>query len=92
MKEFEKFGRLLEFLHFLNPYFEILSALLVLMLIEAVYSYYGLDLGLNQIGHSKMHKTKNFRRIPLYIFRTRKFLPHSYILYLVACKKCEEMF
>jgi hypothetical protein len=58
MKEFEKFGCLLKFFHFLNPFVEILSALLILMLIEADYSYYRLDLGLSQIGHVKMHSMK----------------------------------
>jgi hypothetical protein len=58
MKESEKFGCLLEFFYFLNPFVEILSALLVLMLIEADYSYYRLDLGQSQIRHIKMHSMK----------------------------------
>jgi len=84
MKEFEKFGRLLEFLLFLNPFTEILSALLVLMLIEAVFRYYGLDLGLSQIGHRKMHKTKNFPRIPLYIFHTRIFFFTTFLYFVFS--------
>jgi hypothetical protein len=84
MKEFEKFGCLLEFFYFLNPFVEILSALLVLMLIEADYSSNGLDLGLSQIGHNKMHKTKQFPRIPLYIFHTRKFF--TTFLYFVLIR------
>ena len=60
MKDFEIFGCLLEFFYFLNPFVEILSALLVLMLIEADYSYCSLDLGLSQIRHTKIHKIKTF--------------------------------
>lgn len=92
MKEFQKIDCLLDLFYFLIPFVEILSALLVLMLIEADYSYYRLDLDLSQIGHIKMHKIKKILTF-LYIFSIPEtFIPHSYILYLVSCKKCEEMF
>jgi hypothetical protein len=82
MKEFEKFGCLLEFFYFLNPFIEILSAMLVLMLIEADYSYYRLDLDLSQIGHIKTHRMrKMFPRIPVKNFHTRKF--YTTFLYFV---------
>jgi len=35
---------------------------------------------------------KYFPRIPLNILHTRYFIPHPYIFYLVAFKKCEEVF
>ena len=93
MKDFEKFGCRLNFFYFLNPFFEIFSALFVLMLIEADCSYYRLDLGLSQIGHIKMHKNKKKFLTLIYIFSIPKtFIPLSYILYLVSCKNCVVMF
>jgi len=74
MKEFEIFGCLLEFLYFLNPFVEILSGLLVLMLIEADCSYYSLDLGLRQIGHTKIHKIKKFSAYSFIYFPYPKVL------------------
>jgi len=81
MKEFQKIDCLLDLFYFLIPFVEILSALLVLMLIEADYSYYRLDLDLSQIGHIKMHKIKKNPHIPLYIFHTRNF--YTTFLYFV---------
>jgi len=75
MKESEKFGCLLDMFYFLIPFVEILSALLVLMLIEADYCYYRLDLDLSQIGHMKMHKIKNSSHSLIY-FPYPKLLYH----------------
>jgi hypothetical protein len=90
MREFEKYGCFFEFFYILNPFVEILSAYLVLMLVEADYSYYRLDLVLSQIGHVEMYEIK--KNFLTFLSTPESFIPQSYILYLVACKMCKEMF